>query len=361
MKKKIAGFLVVFLICTVVGCSQQSGENIDTKDAIEQIGDIDISKVKKIGNKIAENELFVASEDINLNFYKNFTHIPYFKIDCLSSSEISTDGLKVSIDIDTPYSVSVTEEEEFDLYSFGLFTGYDWKKAKELKEKDEDAYNQYQKKFLNAYNKMTKNEIGELHHYIIVISFDMKNSVHTETINKIQIEYNGEIINKNIGKIVIDCDEKNPKKEKSLNVTCLAMNDIYIAKNSEGYMEVMNSNMYKTKNNVELSNIYMLNKDSKIQNCNINIHSSKENYDMNWEGETIELESDSELGLDILLSKDDFKDKVYYQCSDYLVIEYKEEAETYKTGTELYFSTNLTGYQLYAYFLDGIDIEIEEE
>ncbi|MBD5089754.1 MAG: hypothetical protein HDT30_13260 [Clostridiales bacterium] len=363
MRKKIMGFLVVFMMCIVVGCSQQTDESIDKENKVKQNDDIDMEQVKNIGSKIAENELYIVSENMNLCFYKNFTHIPYFVMDCVSSKKVNTDEVGVYIDIDTPYNVTVTEveDEEFDLYTFGLFTGYNWEKANKLKEEDETAYKEYQKKFKDAYSKISENEIGELHHYLIKISFDLENSVHTETFHNMQITYNGKKTEQNIGEIVINCEKKNPKKENSLYASCLAINDIYLSKNPEGYMNLINSNMYKTGKKVRISGIHTLNKDTKIENCNVSIHSAKENYDMKWEGKAIDIEPKSEIGLDILFSRDDYKDKVYYQCNDYLIIEYKEGTKDYKTGTEIYFKTKMTGYQLYAYFLDGIEIETEEE
>lgn len=347
------------MMCTIIGCRQQAGETVEKKNEIEQRDNIDISQVRNIGSKIAENELYVVSENMNLCFYKNFTHMPYLEIDCLSSRKVNTDEVKVYIDIDTPYNVAVTEveEEEFDLDTFHLYTGYNGERAKRLKEKDETTYREYQKKFTDAYNKISENEIGELHHYLIKISFDLENSVHTEKFHNIQVTYNGKKTEQNIGEIVIDCEKENPKKENSLYASCLAINDIYVSKNPQGYMNLRNSNLYKTGKKVKINGIHTINKETKIEDCKVSILSSKENYDMNWEGKTIALKPESELGLEVRFIRNDFKDKVYYQCSDYLVIEYKEGTKEYQTGTELYFKTQMTGYQLYAYFLDGIEIE----
>ncbi|MCI8409752.1 MAG: hypothetical protein HFJ09_10880 [Lachnospiraceae bacterium] len=363
MKKKMVGLFAAFMMCTIIGCRQQARETIDKKNEVEQSDKIDLSQVKNIGSKIAENELYVVSENMNICFYKNFTHMPYLEIDCLSSSKVNTDEVKIYIDIDTPYNVTVTEmeEEKFDLDTFHLFTGYNGEKEKKLKEKDETTYREYQKKFKDAYNKVSENEIGELHHYLIKINFDLENSVHTEKFHNIQITYNGRKKEQNIGEIVIDCEKENPKKENSLYASCIAVNDIYLSKNPQGYMDLKNSSMYKAGKKVKINDIHTLNKDTKIENCIVSIHSSKENYDLKWEGKTLDIEPESELGLDILFIQDNFKDKVYCQCSDYLVIEYKEGTKEYKTGTELYFKTRMTGYQLYAYFLEGIEIEAKEK
>lgn len=160
---------------------------------------------------------------------------------------------------------------------------------------------------------------------------------------------------------MIDCEKENPKKENSLYASCVAINDICLSKNQQGNMSLRNDSMYKTGKKVKINAVYTLNKDTKIDNCKVNILSSKGKTDMEWEGKTINIKPESELGLEVLFTRDNFRDKVYYQCSDYLVIEYQEGTKEYQTGTELYFKTKMTGYQLYAYFVDGIEIECEQE
>lgn len=363
MKKKIAGLFITLMMCTIIGCRQQAGETVEKKNEVEQSDNIDLTQIKNIGSKIAEDELYVVSENMNLCFYKNFTNMPYMEIDCLSSKKVNTDEVKVNIAIDTPYNVTVTEVEgeEFDLDTFHLFTRYNGERARELKEKNEATYRDYQKKFEDAYKGISKNEIGELHHYLIKISFDLENSVHTEKFHNIQVTYNGKKTEQNIGEIVIDCEKENPKKENSLYASCVAINDICLSKNQQGNMSLRNDSMYKTGKKVKINAVYTLNKDTKIDNCKVNILSSKGKTDMEWEGKTINIKPESELGLEVLFTRDNFRDKVYYQCSDYLVIEYQEGTKEYQTGTELYFKTKMTGYQLYAYFVDGIEIECEQE
>lgn len=353
MKKKILVFLFLVVTCVLAGCNQTI-ENTE-----EIVDDIDISKVKEIGTQIGKDEVYIASENINLSFYKNFTHLPSFTIDCLTSNEIETDNVSVNIDINTPYQTVVTEvdNEEFDLYSFALYTGYDWTKEEQLKEQDEEGYNEYQAKYMESYKKLEESDVGELHHYLITVTLDLSASRKTETFHSIEVKYNDQVFEKEIGKIEIDCDTENPKKQKSLYANNVALSDIYIGKNQEGLMSFSDTEMFQTENDVEIKNIYLMDQKDTIENCNVNISSQNQTFDMEWNGESIKIDGESNLGMELSLKREDFKDKTYYKCNNYLVIEYMEDGKLYNTNSELYFSTSLTSYQLYAYFFEGIEIK----
>lgn len=354
--KKLFGLLIIVNICLCVSCNNQSFNEIEEEN-------VTIDGVKKIGSKISKDEIYIASENIYLHFYKNFTHMACFSIDCLSANEIDVDSLGLKIDVATPYEISVEEmvDEDFDLYSFELFSGYDNDLANELKEKNEDQYEQYNQKYLDAYNELNTEDVGELHHYVVHVYFQLSNDLSTEKFSNIQLAYNGEYFEKNIGEIIIDYSKENPKHEKSLYASCVTMADIYISNNEDGIMELEGENMYQAEKFLKITNIYMMNEDTKVNKSSFRINSEDVNYDVSWEGQGIEIDEDTEVGINAVLSRDDFKNKTCYQCSDYLLIEYKEGKNIYKTGTELYFKTKLTGYQLYAYFLDNIDLfEVEE-
>ena len=353
MGKKIWGLVFLVVTCMLAGCNQ-------TTATTEEISNnIDISKVKEIGTKIGKDEIYIASENMNLCFYKNFTHLPSFTIDCLTSNEIETDNVSVNINIDTPYQVVVTEDdnEEFDLYSFALYTGYDWTKEAELKEQNEESYNEYQEKYMDSYKKLKDSDVGELHHYLITVSLDLSSSRKAETFDSIEVEYNERTFDKEIGKIEIDCDTENPKKQKSLYAHSVALSDIYIEKSQEGKIFFSDTDMFEAENDVEIKNIYLMDQKDKMEDCSISISSQNENFDMKWKGESIKVEGESNLGIEFSMKREDFKDKTYYKCNNYLVIEYMEDGKLYNTNSELYFSTHLTSYQLYAYFFENIEIE----
>lgn len=274
-----------------------------------------------------------------------------------SSNEIEEEN--VTIDGATSYEISVEEvvDEDFDFYSFELFSGYDNDLANELKEKSEDQYEQYNQKYLDAYNELNTEDVGELHHYVVHVYFQLSNDLSTEKFRNIQLAYNGEYFEKNIGEIIIDHSKENPKHEKSLYASCVTMADIYISNNEDGIMELGGENMYQAEKPLKITNIYMMNEDTKVNESSFRINSEDVNYDVSWEGQGIEIDKDTEVGINAVLSRDDFKNKTCYQCSDYLLIEYRERKNIYKTGTELYFKTKLTGYQLYAYFYSNKNVK----
>lgn len=346
MKKKLVGLMLVIMISIeLLSCNKQSKEINYT---------IDCTKVNEIGNDIATGELFIASENINLQFYK-FTHIPYFTLDCLAASEMN--NINVLIDIDTPYKVSVIEDEmELDLHSFALFSGYDWKKAEQLRMEDEKKFKEYQNEFITAFRNLDETEIGELHHYVVTITFDFSQVAIKEDFSDITVTYDGKTQTKNIGHVAIDCTSDGIKKAGKLYATSVAYSDVLINKNSEGAIVFSGDDMFETEGKVCLDKISLLNNNTRITDCKISICSDKENINMTWNNEKLDITSNAKVGLTISFQREDFKNISVGKYNEWIVLEYSEGKQKYQTETEAYFTTGLSGYQLYAYYFAGIDV-----
>ena len=73
MKKKILAFFIIANMCLCVACNDHS---VKEEDEVQEAQDDDVAidGIRKIGSKIGENEIYIASENMYLNFYKNFTH-----------------------------------------------------------------------------------------------------------------------------------------------------------------------------------------------------------------------------------------------------------------------------------------------
>ena len=354
MKRKIFEIIILLSLLMLVGCKNNTPNN-SIDNAEESV--LDTSKIKEIGSKIKKDEIFIVSENINLCFYKNISHIPSFTLDCLTSNVIDVEKVGVSIGISTPYKVVIEEvkEEEFDLYSFSLFTGYDWKKAKKLEKENNEEYVKYQDIYINEFEKLDASNVGELHHYTMTISLDMGNSAGTESFTSIELNYKNKVIEKKIGNIKIDCDTKNPKKEKSLYACSAAISDILINKNGEGKLNLSQDEIFMTENDVKVESIYLL-EENDIQNCNVSIYSENESYNMEWNGKTFQIEKGDKVGVDLTFGRNDFKDKLYYKYSDILVVEYTENGKEYKSISDIYFTTKLTSYEMYAHYFEDINI-----
>ena len=350
MKKLFLNFCLILVMISIgVGCNKGTKDVNEIKTGNENI--------KQIGSKIAEDEIYIVSENIDYHFY-NISSRRGIVVDCLSSSKLDTDNIQVDIDIKTPYTVMIDEmeEEEMNEYLYAAYCGIDWEKASNLKKEDTAAYKEYLKTYENQYNELDKNEIGKIYHYQIGINFTFFDDGENESFQDITVHYKGKEFKKTIGNIIIDYSSECKTKEGSMVTECISAGDIPIYKNKNGYMDYIGTETFQTFGQVTIKNIYLFNNKDTLKKCEISVFSDKTNFNQEWSGSAIQIEKGAVLDTPITLQRESFKNKLYYQSNNYLVVEYEEKGKQYCIHTEMCFASRLNAYEMYAYYLDGVDL-----
>lgn len=348
MKKFVCLELLIIVIVCMCGCrgDKNSSKTLTEKNSIE-----------KIGSELEKDDIYIVGENINYHLYSKISGVTGFQLECISRKKLSKDDLEVTIEgITTPYNIVLdkVENENMDVFLFAEYCGADWEKLKKLQEEDVDAYNETMKEYESQLEN-SKENIEKIYHYFIGINFKFLQEGTTESFHNVTVEYKGQAYKKEVGTVVIDY-EKEFNNRKSIQTECVAASDISAWKNAEGKMSCTIEDMFQTVSSITINNIELLESDAKINNCEINTVCLNRGMDYEWNGDMIELEKDTNFGIELELQQENCANQFYYQYNNYILLSYKDKSKNYEAVSEVCFRTKMTAYELYAYYLDHKDL-----
>ena len=354
MIRDISSRLMILIIGIVLGLSMFLGcsrkdDSTDTESA---------NALYSLGSKIENDNIYIVEPNANYTFYKKNSYLKNFSVDFLSSSDIDTDKIEISIDIKTPYTYHI-EKVEDEAVDFNLYASYAGINGSQMEELKETNYNQYLtelKKYQEEFEKIDKEKIGRVLHYKIFINFKFKNMGQDEKFEKISIKYKDKLFSVDVGNINLDYSSIIHKKEKGLQMNVLSASEVEIVNNSNGLMTYPGMDLMTTNKNVELNKIYFYNSPSEIMECNIAISNKGFSLEKEWDNTSMSINKNSTISTEITLKNDKFINQYMYQGNEYIVYEYEYGDNKYLTYCEVIFNTKLTGYEMYAHYLDDKDI-----
>lgn len=394
MKNIVIGILVVALILiNILGCQSHviNHESLSCDNSTDQLettkGAID--RVASPGNCLTtfdpEREIYFTCEDMNmdLDIYFWNTWRPAFDFYIISLDKLDMSSLKVTIPIESTYSVSssqcnvwrgteyaaekqglfdgrVNYNECFPYYLYQVIRGVDFKRAFDLsKEMDKAEYYRFIDSELMSYQQLDEEDIPLFYAYKVSICFDYECKV-AESFSEMVVSIEGKDYQFDIGEVSLIPDDKintmelseeywNEAGEASVGQLHYFYND--------GLACAASAFRVTPKEKMTLTGLKAYGSDVGVLDIFVTIHSETP-ISFQWDGKSsIEINEGDMAEIDIIFREDEAQ-ILGYNIQTFFELDFVTEAESACLMKAYVLSPCYTNvHELFAIVFMGVDME----
>lgn len=262
---------------------------------------------QNIAEKLEKENIVMFSPNADYKIYNKISSQMQFYIDVFATEKINEGKLSVKMD-----------------------GGVDYKYNIEQVETDLDTYLEYK------------------------IYVTITNIYSNAKIENIDIEYNHQKYQVNVGNIQINSDIGLKRDEKGIDMKTISTSGVKVRKNKEGIANYLDAQVFTALENITIKDIRLFRSTNKIQTCNIMTEKEGKAVNQEWKGKTINIPKGSTVGINLDISNSKLKNNSRYQGNEYIVINYQCNNKDYCTFWEVNFDSALKGKELWESFKEDV-------